>query len=237
MKKILIFGIIIASAAFSTNCKKDDGVNPITINDDTADTTSTDTIYTDTEPVAVVDSIIAFAGETVCINVLDNDYDLDGDTLQFHNAQAFSAQIFGELTYEEDGEVCYTPYTSAPMSQFLAYSNISDDDGNIAVGNIILQTRRKDSLLNNAPKPMNDTLVSHVNIRLDIDVSANDVEPDGDDWYIYLNHGEFNCTTTLNDDGTVHYIPDEDFYGMTSFTYTMSDYSKETTVAVFVEIQ
>jgi subtilisin family serine protease len=57
----------------------------------------------------------------------------------------------------------------------------------------------------------------------DVDVLANDSDPDGDPLAISLVGDPANGTTSVNPDSTVHYLPDLDFSGVDTFAYTVSD--------------
>ena len=52
---------------------------------------------------------------------------------------------------------------------------------------------------------------------------ANDSDVEGDDLMIIEVGVAMNGTVVLNPDGSITYIPDDNFNGQDSFTYTVSD--------------
>ncbi|XKH61756.1 Ig-like domain-containing protein [Halomonas sediminis] len=80
-----------------------------------------------------------------------------------------------------------------------------------------------DDLTNNPPLATNDSAEIVQGNQVQIDVLANDSDPDGD----VLSVGSLtlpdNGSLTFNTDGTLTYTPDTYFYGEDSFTYRASD--------------
>ena len=62
-----------------------------------------------------------------------------------------------------------------------------------------------------------------LNIGFSEGVLANDTDADGDPLTAELVAGPTNGTLALNDDGSFTYIPNADFSGSDSFTYTATD--------------
>ena len=80
--------------------------------------------------------------------------------------------------------------------------------------------------VNDAPVAVNDsgTVAEDAATALTIDLTANDTDVDGtiDDATLTIiqpAHG----TVTDNGDGTVDYVPDANFFGTDTFTYTVQD--------------
>lgn len=76
---------------------------------------------------------------------------------------------------------------------------------------------------NNPPVARKDTGNTTSPNDVDIDVTANDLEPDNDNITVTGVGSATNGTTTLNLDGTINYQPDASFAGTDSFTYTICD--------------
>jgi outer membrane protein assembly factor BamB len=86
---------------------------------------------------------------------------------------------------------------------------------------------------NQAPSASADNAIVSEDSFVNIDVTANDSDPDGDVVRarglssVLPAHG----TVTVNDDGTLRYTPQKDFFGTDSFTYAAVDGRGGTTTA------
>ncbi|MEL4896890.1 Ig-like domain-containing protein, partial [Crocosphaera sp. Alani8] len=77
------------------------------------------------------------------------------------------------------------------------------------------------------PLAVNDSYTATVNETLEIDAEAgvlnNDSDGDGDDLTVEIDSDVTDGDLTLNSDGSFSYTPDQDFTGVDSFSYTVSD--------------
>ena len=74
-----------------------------------------------------------------------------------------------------------------------------------------------------APTANNDTATTDEDTPVDINVLANDVEPDGDTLTVESVTQGANGTVSINLNKTIHYAPASNFFGSDSFTYTIND--------------
>jgi hypothetical protein len=74
-----------------------------------------------------------------------------------------------------------------------------------------------------APTANNDSATTDEDTPVDINVLANDVEPDGDTLSITSVSQGANGSVSVNANKTIHYAPAQDFFGSDSFTYTIDD--------------
>ena len=66
----------------------------------------------------------------------------------------------------------------------------------------------------------------------------NDSDPDGDAIFVQLVEDALHGKTQLSSDGSFVFTPDDDFFGMTSFTYRVSDSFVESDIAtVTIDVQ
>ena len=77
--------------------------------------------------------------------------------------------------------------------------------------------------LNRSPEAVDDFATTLQDTPVDINVLANDTDPDGDALTVEEVGVPANGTTSINPDGTVRYVPDEGFSGVDTFTYTVGD--------------
>ena len=179
-------------------------------------------------PAATDDSANTLEDTAVTIDVLNNDTDLDGDTL---SVSAVSDGSNGSVTINGDGTVEYTPNANFNGSDSFAYT-VSDgeltDEGTVTVSV---------GAVNKSPVATVDSVVGDEDSVIVGDVLSNDLDADGDDLTATLADGPSNGTVMFNADGSFEYTPNANFNGSDSFTYTVSDgeFSDTGTVNITVD--
>lgn len=78
-------------------------------------------------------------------------------------------------------------------------------------------------LRNHVPVAVDDTATVAEDGSVDIPVKDNDSDLDGDNLTVTVSTGPAHGTATVNLDGTVHYVPNSNYNGQDSFTYTIND--------------
>ena len=77
-----------------------------------------------------------------------------------------------------------------------------------------------DHLFNRAPEANNDAFaMSEDSEAFSIDVLSNDTDPNGDR-LIVSSASAANGVVSINSDGTLHYIPNENYNGIDTIYYT-----------------
>ena len=177
-------------------------------------------------PIAVDDTaMVSEDSNNNTINVLNNDTDIDGDSLSVDAASASN----GTVTINADGSLNYTPTANFSGTDTITYT-VSDGNGGTTTAMVTVDVGGK----NDAPVAVNDTAT--VNEDSDdnvIDVLANDTDDDGDPLTITLATAS-NGKVTINADGTLSYIPTTDFSGTDIITYTLSDGNGGSTTATVI---
>ena len=77
--------------------------------------------------------------------------------------------------------------------------------------------------VNDMPVAADDGATTDEDSTVTIDVLGNDTDVDGDTVTVTSASDGANGSTTVNSDGTIAYVPDPDFNGTDSFTYTVDD--------------
>ncbi|MGH9459946.1 MAG: Ig-like domain-containing protein, partial [Vicinamibacteria bacterium] len=77
--------------------------------------------------------------------------------------------------------------------------------------------------LNRPPEAGDDETITPQGTAVDIDVLANDTDPDGDDLLLRDFTSPANGTVTRNPDGTLRYAANQDFNGPDEFEYSVED--------------
>ena len=181
-------------------------------------------------PSAAADAFDVALGVTTTIDapgVLDNDSDVDGDTI----TPVIDTDVTGGvLTLRTDGSFDYEPTTATPLTgdSFTYHVN----DGALDSATVTVDITITD--VNVAPVAVDDFRVvtqrkknsPPANYPVNIDVLANDSDPNGNlvpaSVAIEVS-GSAGGELTLVGDGTVDYTPALNFRGTETFIYSVSD--------------
>lgn len=184
--------------------------------------TATATIYIEVAgrndaPVAVNDQYLATRNTVLVMNVLGNDYDLDG-TLNLASIVVTSAPAHGAATPLADGTIRYTPATSYFGNDQLKY-RVRDNSGALSNEATVLIR------VNSPPTAVDDSVQTFRDEPVIVSVLSNDFDPDGT---LAVNtvgivNGPAQGTVQVHANGTVTYRPRFGFVGTDSFTYTVRD--------------
>jgi gliding motility-associated-like protein len=168
-------------------------------------------------PIAVDDSASTTEDTPVEINVLNNDSDPDGDELTVTISEA-KEPANGTVTIDENGVVTYTPNENFNGTDSFDYI-ISDGNGGTDTATVTVTVGAE----NDAPIAVDDAVETDEDNTVIISVLDNDSDPDGDELTIVSTTTPENGTVVINNDGTITYIPNENFNGTDSFDYTIRD--------------
>ena len=217
------------------------GINTFTYNvkDNNGATSNTATVtvtVTDVNdpPVAVNDAATTPEDNSVVINVLSNDSDVDGTLVP----STVSASGPGH------GSVSVNPTTGAitffPAANFFGTDTfnytVKDDDG--ATSNTATVTVTI-TAVNDPPVAVNDNAATNEDTPVPIDVLANDSDVDGTlvASTVTVTGSPANGTISLNTStGVITYTPNLNFTGTDSFTYTVKDNNNATSNAATVTV-
>ncbi|MCK5828267.1 tandem-95 repeat protein, partial [Candidatus Bipolaricaulota bacterium] len=164
-------------------------------------------------PIAQDDSASTDEEASITIPVLANDADPDGDSLSIQSTtQPANGSVVGNGT-----SITYTPDIDFNGIDSFTYT-ISDGNGGTATANVSIAV----ALVNDPPVAQSDSDSTSEDTAVTISVLANDSDPDGDTLSVQSATQPSNGSV-VNNGTSVTYIPDVDFHGVDSFTYTVSD--------------
>ncbi|MFC1479096.1 Ig-like domain-containing protein [Planctomycetota bacterium] len=166
-------------------------------------------------PVAVDDSAETDEDTPVDIDVLANDNDVDGDSL---DVTGVSVPANGTAVINGDNTVTYTPDPDFNGEDSFTYT-ISDGNGGTDSATVTITVNP----VNDPPVAVDDSVETDEDTPVDINVLANDSDPDGDPLTVESCTTPSNGATVISGNNTVTYTPDLNFNGEDSFTYTISD--------------
>lgn len=171
---------------------------------------------TNRPPVAVSDTVTIDEGVPATIKVLANDTDPDGDTL---SVTAVSTPANGTI-FNDINSIRYYPKAGFYGKDSFSYT-ISDGKGGSATANVEV-TVNPIIKINNPPTAVNDSATTQKNQEVEINILANDSDVDGDQISLSAASTPSSGTTRIAN-GKVYYMPNTDFTGNDSFTYTITD--------------
>jgi Ca2+-binding RTX toxin-like protein len=175
-------------------------------------------------PVAVNDKGVTNEDTAVTIAVLDNDSDVDGDSLAVIGAFAGK----GTVTINGDGTLTYLADANFNGTDTIAYS-VSDGKGGTATATVAVTV----NAVNDAPVAGNDSAVTNEDGLVRIAVLANDSDVDGNPLSVVAASAR-NGTVAINPNNTLNYTPNLDYFGTDTITYTISDGQGGTATATVV---
>lgn len=180
-------------------------------------------------PDALDDNAATTKGTPVTIDVLNNDSDPDGDSLNVINITQGSN---GVVVNNNNDTLNYTPNSGFTGQDSFNYT-ISDGNGGTDEATVTVSV----TAVNNAPVPVDDYAITDKSSAVAIDVLQNDSDPDGDIISVLSVNQGAKGTVTNNGDGTVTYVPGKRFKNQDSFSYTVTDGDKTGNAVVTVTAQ
>ena len=173
----------------------------------------TETYGVNHAPTAVDDSDSTYQDTDVTIDVLANDSDPDGNPLTVESV----TDPPNGTAVNNGSDVTYTPdagYTGTDQFDYV----VSDGQGGLDTATVTVTVLQP----NQAPTAVNDAATTDEDTQTNIDVLANDSDPEGDALTITSVSDPPNGTAST-DGSTVTYTPDTNFNGADSLTYIISD--------------
>ncbi len=168
-------------------------------------------------PVVTDDAATTGEDTDVVIRVLDDDTDVDGDSLSVIEV---STPSNGSVAITGAGTtVTYTPNANFYGSDSFTYV-VSDGNGGTDIGtvNVIVTS------VNDPPVAMGDSTTTDEDRAIVIRVLDNDTDADGDALSVTAVSVPSNGRAAITSAGaTVTYTPNADFHGSDLFTYEVSD--------------
>ena len=151
------------------------------------------------------------------IPVLNNDTDVDGDSL---HVQSVSSPEHGAAQVGPDQKsVSYVPDPNYHGADQFTYV-VTDGGGLTDMATVQVMV----TSINDAPVATDDQAVTLEDESVEIPVLSNDTDPDGDRLRVLDISSAEHGTPKISPDGTtVSYTPDSDYHGPDAFTYVIAD--------------
>ncbi|WP_299590091.1 tandem-95 repeat protein [uncultured Tateyamaria sp.] len=169
------------------------------------------------DPVAVDDLETTDEDVAVVVDLLGNDTDVDGDTLELGDVSVPADQ--GSVVDNGDGTVTFTPAPNFNGPATITYTVI-DGNGGSDTGEAIVSV----GAVNDGPVAVDDADTTEEDTPVTVNVVGNDTDADGDVLeVISATVPADQGTVTNNNDGTLTFNPAENFNGEATITYTIAD--------------
>ncbi len=168
-------------------------------------------------PIVANDEVGLVPDDVTVIRPLDNDVDVDGMILP-GSIDITLQPAFGAIDIQPDGTLIYRPFVSFSEVDQFRYT-VRDD----------LQAVSQQALVtisaNSSPIAADDARGTFLEEPVDIDVAANDIDPDGalDLDSIQIVNPPQRGEAIPQAGGIVQYVPEPGFVGRDSFTYRIFD--------------
>ncbi|RHW74844.1 Ig-like domain-containing protein, partial [Colwellia sp. RSH04] len=177
------------------------------------------------QPIAVADNARVKVNASLTIDVLANDSDSDGDTLELNSVNA----MFGTVTIENN-QIHYQAQLNFYGEDKVIYG-VSDSQGGSASAILTVTV-----LENQAPVAIADSATVVAGESVIIDVLSNDTDLESDQLTV-ISAIATQGTVSINSDNTLTYTANADFSGIDSLEYTIQDvFGGESSVAFDVTV-
>jgi len=170
-------------------------------------------------PVAVDDTASTLQDTAADINVLANDSDPDSDPLVISGTPT---ALHGSVSVNPDGTLHYAPtagYYGADTITYVVSDGSLTDTGLVAM----TVSTVTGFAVNHAPVAVDDTASTLEDTAVDINVLANDSDPDSNPLFVFGTPTAQHGSVTVNADGTLHYTPTANYNGSDTISYTVTD--------------
>jgi len=175
------------------------------------------------EPIALDDDFTTIGNEPITVDVVSNDVDPDGDELTV--TEILNPPTSGTVVINDDGTITYTPDSDAEPGEYEFEYVVCDDGEPPLCDTALVVIMVEPSNENMPPVAVNDQFDTTGDEPVTVDVTANDIDPDGDELTVTeILNPPTSGTVVINDDGTITYTPDPNAEpGEYDFEYVVCD--------------
>jgi hypothetical protein len=186
-------------------------------------------------PIAQPDHVTTRAGRAVDVPVLANDADPEGDPLWVSGVADLPADQ-GAVVILRGSRLDYQP-TDAPGDRQVVFDyRVADIGGLEGASTVTVDIVGTDR--NTSPVTVDDEVSTHVNMRVEVPVTVNDTDAEGDPINIVAVGTPQHGSTSIAGASTIRYEPATGYVGTDQFTYSVVDgYGGSAEGTVRVEVQ
>lgn len=175
------------------------------------------------DPDANDDAVSTGENTAVTVDVLANDTDVDtSDTHTVDRVEIASGlgsvSISGNQVHWDPG-TDYDYLAVGESAQVVIDYDMSDNNGGTDSAQLIITVDG----VNDDPVANDDVATTDEDTPVDINVLANDTDVDANDILMASAFSALHGTVELNNDGSLRYTPDANYFGSDTLSYTVSD--------------
>lgn len=182
-------------------------------------------------PTSEDDSILVAEDAEFELQVLENDYDIDGDKVSI---VSISDALHGSARISDNKlTIIYEPRQDYAGDDRLYYT-IADSVGMESKADVLITVGN----VNDNPLAEDDLVLTDEDVPVDIVAMSNDVDEDNDELSILSVTDPSNGSVRISNAGKIMtYYPSNNFYGTDEFQYKISDGSLSDTATVRVVVE
>jgi large repetitive protein len=180
-------------------------------------------------PIAQNDNGVTYINVPVTGNVLNNDFDPEGNTLTV-NTTPLTSPTNGTLVLNANGTYTYTPNNAFVGQDTFRYvvcdNGVPSKCDTASVVITILNDTTGGRPSNLPPTPTDDGYETYKDVTLSGNLKTNDTDPNAGQTLTYTTTpvvAPLHGTVTINANGTFTYIPTTGYLGPDEFVYTVCD--------------
>ena len=183
-------------------------------------------------PVAEADTAQGTENQTLTIDVLSNDTDVDSETLSVSNA-TITGEGGGSVSVNDDGTLAFDPgsdFDSLAVGETAEVTisyDVSDGGGGTDTGTVTVTITGT----NDGPVALDRVTSTDEENSVSGQLTATDVDGDALSFSLAEEGGPAHGTVEIASDGSYTYTPAEGFSGSDSFSYQVDDGNGGTTTA------
>ena len=172
-------------------------------------------------PFAADDVAITTQNIPVEVDLLDNDFDVDGDNIML--ISPITQPSNGTITFTTGGILTYIPDPNYIGPDNFIYEICDDGTPQLCAQGTFYVLVLPQS--NTAPVALNDDNVTFVNTMITGRMLTNDFDPEGDSIAVVITPivDPNNGTVNINPDGSYTYYPNADYVGIDAFEYAVCE--------------
>ncbi|WP_291858863.1 Ig-like domain-containing protein, partial [Marinilabilia sp.] len=172
-------------------------------------------------PVAIDDEASVEENRSVNIDVLTNDTGLDDTPITVNISQQ---PTNGSVVVESDNTVTYTPDSEFFGNDSFNYT-VTDANGDADEATVSLTITQAASGI---PVAIDDEASTTENTAVSIDVLSNDAGLADTPLTVSISQTPNNGSVTVENDNSITYTPNDEYFGSDSFRYTITDSNGDT---------
>lgn len=168
-------------------------------------------------PVAAPDAGLTPEDTPIVIDILNNDFDVDGDPL---TTTIIGTPSNGSVAVLNGDSILYSPFANFNGMDTLIYQVCDNQVPALCDTDTVIITV---ATTNDPPVALDDNVNTNEDTPFVINVQGNDSDPDNDPLTTTILNGPSNGTATVVNGDSISYTPNANYFGSDTITYVICD--------------